>query len=92
MHLPGIHTETYKERMKQLNMHTKITEKNMNALAAGAKDDDLGLALPSAFGVSDSNPAGGSGVKAELPSLPLVQEQLKAIKRAYLLMSHFHPT
>ena len=76
-------TDTQKERTKLLNMNTKITDKNLMALCAGEKDADLGLALPSMLGLD--KPAASSGVKEELPSLSLVQEQLKALKRSYLL-------
>ena len=79
---PGISTDNVKERAKFLNMSTKLTDKNMQALESGAKDADLGLACPSMLGIEGA--AGSSSVKEEVPSLPILQELLKTLKIAYL--------
>jgi hypothetical protein len=63
-------------------MSCKLTDKNMEALTTGEKDADLGLALPGSSGMQAEDK---SGVKAELPSLPIVQCELKTLKRTYLL-------
>ena len=80
--MPGIVSENLKERTKEAHMNIKLTDKNMEALTAGEIDADLGLALPGSSGMD--KPA-GSGVKEELPSLPLIQAELKTLKRTYLL-------
>jgi hypothetical protein len=63
-------------------MSCKLTDKNMEALTTGEKDADLGLALPGSSGMQTADK---SSVKDELPSLPLVQGELKTLKRTYLL-------
>ena len=85
MNWSGITTDSQKERTKFLNMSTKLTDKNLLALESGAKDADLGLALPSMLGLEGA--AASSSVKEEVPSLPLVQEQLKTLKIAYLFVA-----
>lgn len=87
-HLPGIRTVIEKERTQHFEMNTKITDKNLKELDTGEKDAELGITLPSALGVDDQSSAGGHAVKEEVPSLPLLKEQMKTIKKAYLLMSH----
>jgi hypothetical protein len=63
-------------------MTCKPTDKNMESLS-GDVDADLGLALPGSSGMD--KPAGKSGVKEELPSLAVIQAELKTHKRTYLL-------
>ena len=62
-------------------MSCKLTDKNLEVLTSGEKDADLGLALPGSSGMETMN----SCVKDEMPSLPLVQAELKTLKRTYLL-------
>ena len=77
----GIRSSHTTERTKEIFMSCKLTDKNMEALTAGEKDADLGLALPGSSGQKADKP----DVKQELPSLPPVQEELKTLKRTYLL-------
>jgi len=79
-HLPGIVSELSKERRKEATMMCKLTDKNMESLS-GDVDADLGLALPGSSGTS----AAKSGVKEEMPSLPIIQAEIKAGKRTYML-------
>ena len=79
--MPGIQTESSKERTEEISMPCKLTDKNLEALTPGEKDSDLGLALPGSSGME----TGKSCVKDEMPSLPLVQAELETPKRTYLL-------
>jgi len=66
-------------------MTCKLTDQNMKSLN-GDVDADLGLALPGSSG----KPEGKSGVKEELPSLAVIQTELKTHKRTYLLHTRAH--
>ena len=62
-------------------MTCKLTDQKLKSLTAGDVDADLGIALPGSSG----KPEGKSGVKEELPSLAVIQTELKTHKRTYLL-------
>ena len=68
------------ERLKEVTMTTKLTDKNMQMLSnSDVVDADLGVATPSCVALGNS-----SSVKEEFPSLQKLTEGLKAAKKTYL--------
>ena len=66
-------------------MDAKLNDKNLQALEAAKMGDmDLGMTTPALLS-APSDAAQSTDVKKEFPTLPLLDEQLKAAKNAYLV-------
>ena len=77
--LPGEQMKTSRTHEKTMAMNSKLTEKNMAALADAEVDGELGLATPASFH-SAARTGLSPDVKAELPSLDALKELFKTVK------------
>jgi hypothetical protein len=78
--MEGKTTEKIVTRTKELRTEAKITDKNVDVLMKGSIDDEFGFATPSSSTELTTCP---TGVKMELPSLPLLKELQKTSKNPY---------
>ena len=72
------------ERQKAFVMDVKLNDKNLKELEGATQGDvNLLMTTPSQLGLAD-NSKESPGVKAEFPSLPLLDEAMKNAKTTYL--------
>ena len=84
-YLTGKETNKSTDHTKTFNMEARLNDKNLAQLeGASTGDIDLMMTTPAQLGQAIEGAHGGADVKTEFPTLPLLEEAMKAPKKTYL--------